>query len=85
MSARPAAMHIWVPFSGLAPGNIGLWQVNVQIPMATAPRSKEVRPIALQLNGVASTDPTTGFRTFIYVNDTPTALASQTGPNPKPK
>jgi uncharacterized protein (TIGR03437 family) len=52
-------------FSGLSPNYPGMWQVNVQIPMATAPGQT---PIALQLNSVGSNDPTVvGYRLVIYV------------------
>jgi uncharacterized protein (TIGR03437 family) len=52
-------------FSGLSPNYPGMWQVNVQIPMATAPGQT---PIALQLNSVGSNDPTVvGYRLVFYV------------------
>jgi uncharacterized protein (TIGR03437 family) len=41
-----------VDFSGLAPGFVGLYQVNAQIP-ANAPSGNEV-PVVLSIGGVAS-------------------------------
>ncbi|HEV2447540.1 MAG TPA: hypothetical protein VGS58_16530, partial [Candidatus Sulfopaludibacter sp.] len=59
----------WVSYSGLAPGFVGLWQINAQIPMAVPPSSSTggVTILAVQLNGQGSTDTTSGFRTFFYV------------------
>lgn len=42
-----------VQYSGLAPGLVGVWQVNVKIPMATAPGGSV--PIALLYKNIAST------------------------------
>ncbi len=39
----------FVKYSGLAPGLVGVWQVNVQVPMATAPNTQTI--LALVLNG----------------------------------
>ena len=55
----------WVTYSGLAPGFAGLWQINVQIPMATVP-SVQV-PIAIQYDGVGSADLSSGFHLTIAV------------------
>jgi uncharacterized protein (TIGR03437 family) len=41
-----------VPFSGLAPGAVGLYQVNVQVPMG-APTGDAV-PVILSIGGVTS-------------------------------
>ena len=52
-------------FSGLSPGFPGMWQVNVQIPLATAPGQTA---IAFQLNSVGSNDPAVvGYRMVFYV------------------
>jgi uncharacterized protein (TIGR03437 family) len=42
-----------VKYSGLAPGLVGVWQINVQIPMATAPGSAV--PVALLYKNIPST------------------------------
>jgi uncharacterized protein (TIGR03437 family) len=42
----------YVSFAGLAPGWVGLYQVNVQVP-ANAPVGDAV-PVALSVSGVAS-------------------------------
>jgi uncharacterized protein (TIGR03437 family) len=55
----------WVPFSGLAPGLVGVWQINVQIPMATAPGLQTF--LALTYNSVGSVDPSQAYRTVINV------------------
>jgi uncharacterized protein (TIGR03437 family) len=59
----------WVSFSGLSTGFVGLWQINAQIPMAVAPSSSSggKSAIGILINGVGSTDPTSGFNTFFYV------------------
>lgn len=46
----------WVKFSGLTPGIAGLWQVNVQIPMAIVPANQVA--VVLVMNNVGSVDPT---------------------------
>ncbi len=52
-------------FSGLSPNYPGMWQINVQIPMATAPGQNG---LALQLNSVGSNDPAVvGYRMVFYV------------------
>lgn len=56
----------WVSYSGLAPGFVGLWQVNAQIPEATTPGSSPVLMYVL-LSNVPSSDTTSGFHTVIYV------------------
>jgi hypothetical protein len=45
----------WVKFSGLTPGIAGLWQVNVQIPMAIVPANQVA--VVLVMNNVGSVDP----------------------------
>ena len=51
--------------SGLSPQYPGMWQINVQIPLSTAPGQT---PIALQLNSVGSNDPAVvGYRMVFYV------------------
>ena len=59
----------WVPFSGLAPGFAGLWQVNAQIPMAVPPSSStgQATLLVVVINNVPSSDTTSGFRTYFYV------------------
>jgi uncharacterized protein (TIGR03437 family) len=41
-----------VQFSGLAPGLVGVWQINVKIPMTTAPGNST--PVFVRLNSVVS-------------------------------
>jgi len=55
----------WITYSGLAPGYAGLWQVNVQIPMATLPGVQT--PLAIQYDGVGSTSLSSGFHLTIAV------------------
>jgi len=55
----------WVTYSGLAPGFAGLWQINVQIPMATVPGSQV--PIGIQYDGVGSATLNSGFHLTIAV------------------
>jgi uncharacterized protein (TIGR03437 family) len=47
-----------VQYSGLAPGLVGVWQVNVKIPDEVAPTSTTIpTPVVFQLNGIASNGP----------------------------
>lgn len=64
-----SASSSWVPFSGLAPGFVGLWQVNAQIPMAVPPSSQTGQGtlLVVVINNVPSSDTTSGFRTYFYV------------------
>ena len=55
----------WVTYSGLAPGFAGLWQINVQIPMAIVPAAQV--PIGIQYDGVGSADLSSGFHLTIAV------------------
>ena len=56
----------WIPYSGLAPTYVGLWQVNVQIPQAVQPNS--AAPLELLVNGSPSNDsPKPTFQTVVYV------------------
>jgi uncharacterized protein (TIGR03437 family) len=48
IGGKPAVVH----FAGLAPGFVGLYQVNVQIPDGLAPGPAV--PLVLTQNGVAS-------------------------------
>jgi hypothetical protein len=54
----------WIPYSGLAPGWVGLWQINAQIPMAVPPGPAVIKVV---FNNMASTDPAPAFQTVIYV------------------
>ncbi len=54
----------WIPYTGLAPGFVGLWQINAQIPMAV-PAGPAI--IKVVFNNTASTDPQPAFQTVIYV------------------
>lgn len=48
----------FILFSGLSPSYPGIWQINVQIPMAVAPGAQV--PIAVVMNGIASISPASG-------------------------
>ncbi|HUA60992.1 MAG TPA: hypothetical protein VML19_19670 [Verrucomicrobiae bacterium] len=52
----------FVSFSGLAPWDPGVWQINVQIPMAIPPGAQTM--IGLIMNGVASVTASTYITTF---------------------
>jgi uncharacterized protein (TIGR03437 family) len=54
----------WIPFTGLIPGYVGLWQINAQIPMAVPPGSAVLKVV---FSGTASTDPAPAYQTVIYV------------------
>jgi len=54
----------FIKYSGLAPGFVGLWQINFQIPMGVPPGSQI--PLAIVLNGYASWDnPSVNSQSFI--------------------
>jgi uncharacterized protein (TIGR03437 family) len=54
-----------VQFSGLAPGMVGVWQVNIQIPPNVAVNM--ALPLVVTLNGQASAGLNlTGYNTVIY-------------------
>ncbi len=56
----------FVKYSGLAPGLAGVWQVNVQIPLATAPNTQTI--LALVLNGnVADPDAFSVYRATVAI------------------
>lgn len=56
----------FIKYSGLAPGLVGVWQVNVQIPQATAPNVQTI--LALVLNGnVADPDAYSTYRATVAV------------------
>jgi uncharacterized protein (TIGR03437 family) len=56
----------FVKYSGLAPGLVGVWQVNVQIPMITAPATQTI--LALVLNGnVADPDAFSTYRATVAI------------------
>jgi uncharacterized protein (TIGR03437 family) len=56
-----------VEYSGLAPGLVGVWQINVRIPQSTAPGNAVV--VAVLMNDIPSTNPQnpTQIRTTIAV------------------
>jgi hypothetical protein len=55
----------WITYSGLAPGEPGVWQVNVQIPMCVAPATSTV--LFVFQNNVPDTDASSGFHMYIAV------------------
>jgi uncharacterized protein (TIGR03437 family) len=58
-------------FSGLSPGNVGLWQINILIPK-TVPTSNFEVPIAVVLNGLSSgSDPLSGLVRKTTIRTTP--------------
>ena len=57
----PVKKHL--QFSGLAPGYVGLWQINIYVPALATPG---MVPISIVLNGVASVD-AASYHTVIYV------------------
>ena len=55
----------FVAFSGLSPNFPGMWQINVRVPMATAPGAQ---PLALLFNSFPDNTPAvTGYRIVFYV------------------
>jgi len=54
----------WIPFTGLAPTFVGLWQINAQIPMAVTPGAAVIKVV---FNNMASTDPAPAYQTVVYV------------------
>ncbi len=55
----------FISFSGLSPSFPGMWQINVRIPMATAPGAAA---LGLLLNSFADNLPSsTGYRVVFYV------------------
>ncbi len=55
----------FIKYSGLAPGLVGVWQVNVQIPQATAPNVQTI--LALVLNGVADPNANSPYRATVAI------------------
>lgn len=56
----------FVQYSGLAPGLVGVWQINLQIPMATAPGNQTI--LALVLNGdIADPDANSPYRATVAI------------------
>ena len=50
----------YIQYSGLAPGLVGVWQINVKIPDEVAPTSvTNATPVAIVANGIPSTGPST--------------------------
>ena len=61
----PGVDKNFISFSGLSPSYPGMWQVNVRIPMATAPGAAG---LGLLLNSFADNSPaSTGYRIVFYV------------------
>ena len=57
-----------VQFSGLSPQYPGLWQINVYIPMVTAPStSSGPTPLDIVYNNVPAWNATSAYKTFIWV------------------
>jgi uncharacterized protein (TIGR03437 family) len=54
-----------IPYSGLAPGLVGVWQINVQIPMKVAPSTQV--PILILMNSVPNSDSQSGFTMTVAV------------------
>ena len=55
----------FIAFSGLSPNFPGMWQINVRVPMATAPGAQ---PLALLFNSFPDNTPAvTGYRIVFYV------------------
>jgi uncharacterized protein (TIGR03437 family) len=54
----------WIPFTGLAPGEVGVWQVDAQIPMQAVPGAVIIKVL---FNGTPSSDPMPAYQTVIYV------------------
>jgi uncharacterized protein (TIGR03437 family) len=54
----------WVLFSGLSPCCAGLWQIDVQIPMATAPGQTF---LGIEYNNVPSADTNSPYHLYIWV------------------
>ena len=58
----------FIQFSGLSPNYPGLWQINLRIPMATAPGGPAV--VQIYLDSFASNDINqTGYRTVLYIGN----------------
>jgi uncharacterized protein (TIGR03437 family) len=56
----------FIKYSGLAPGLVGVWQVNVQVPMATSPNTQTI--LALVLNGnIADPDAASSYRATVAI------------------
>jgi uncharacterized protein (TIGR03437 family) len=55
----------FVQYFGLAPGLVGVWQLNIQIPMAVTPGNNI--PIEVNLNNVFDTDVNSGFHMSMAV------------------
>jgi uncharacterized protein (TIGR03437 family) len=54
-----------IPYSGLAPGLVGVWQINVQIPMKVPPGAQV--PILILMNSLPNSDAQSGFMMTIAV------------------
>jgi hypothetical protein len=55
----------FLKYSGLAPGFVGLWQINVQIPDAVGPSTQT--QIAILVNGEADPDVFSSYHAIINV------------------
>jgi uncharacterized protein (TIGR03437 family) len=69
-----------VLFSGLAPGYVGLYQVNVQVPAGT--RTGNAVPVAISIGGVASNSVTIAVQSAVTPNPLPsiTSLSPNSAP-----
>jgi uncharacterized protein (TIGR03437 family) len=57
-----------VQFSGLSPQFPGVWQINVYVPMVTAPStSSGPTPLDIVYNNVPAWNATSPYKTFIWV------------------
>lgn len=63
-------MQVPVQFSGLAPGFIGLWQINAQIP-ANAPTPDQMVPVAVLYQGLNTREDASGTQITTYIRTTP--------------
>jgi uncharacterized protein (TIGR03437 family) len=63
-------MQVPVSYSGLAPGFIGLWQINAQIP-ASAPTPDQPVPVAVLYQGINTRLDALGNSRLTYIRTTP--------------
>ena len=60
-----------VKYSGLAPGLVGVWQINVEIPKTVITTPNNPTDVVLLQNSVFSGSPATGREVQIYVKQRP--------------